>query len=115
MSQVQEKTEALIAAIEECEEYKRYREAKKKIFHYPVLKEKADEFRRCNYEFQKTHTDHFEESEKLLKEHESVVGHPLVWEYLTAENAFCRMMRQMNWRIFEKLDFEVNFDSKEML
>ena len=52
MSQVQKAVEDLITAVKECEEYHRYQKAREKMFQYPVLKEKADEFRRLNYDFQ---------------------------------------------------------------
>ncbi|MCI9417214.1 MAG: YlbF family regulator [Eubacterium sp.] len=114
MSQVQEMTNALVEAIEESEEYKKYQEAKKKILQYPILKEKADEFRRRNYEFQNSSTDHFEEGDKLWQEFGSVTEHPVVWEYLTAENALCRILRQVSFHLLEKLDFELNFENKEV-
>lgn len=60
MSQVQEVTNDLVTAISKSAEYVRYLNAKKKIFQYPVLKKKADEYRRLNYELQNGSADIFQ-------------------------------------------------------
>lgn len=112
MNQVQKITESLMLAIEESEEYRRYQKAKQTIFQYPVLKEKADEFRRRNYEFQCSGVDHFTEGDRLAEEFSHEMEHPAVWEYLEAENALCRVVREINWRIFDRIDFELDFDAK---
>lgn len=109
MSQVQKAVEDLITAVKECEEYHRYQKAREKMFQYPVLKEKADEFRRLNYDFQCNGTNHFEESDRLSQEFAYVLEHPVVWEYLMAENAVCRILRQVNWDLLQNLDFELDF------
>lgn len=112
MNQVQKITEALLIAIEESEEYQRYQKAKQEIAQYPVLKEQADEFRRRNYEFQCGGADHFEEGDRLAAEFSHVMEHPAVWEYLEAENAFCRVIREIDRKIFDRIDFELDFDAK---
>ncbi len=109
MNQVQELTKDLALAIEGCEEYVRYQKAKQALYKYPILKKKADEFRKRNYHLQKSGTDIFDESEKLLAEYAQVIEHPIVWEYLNAEGALCRLVREVNWSVLENLDFEIGF------
>lgn len=112
MNQVQEVTRTLIAAIEQSEEYIRYQKAKQEIFQYPLLKAKVDEFRKRNYEMQNTRADIFEEADKLQQEYAEVTENPVVREYLTAENAFCRVIQQINWQLIESLDFEADFEGQ---
>ena len=42
-----------------------------------------------------------------------MINHPVVREYLTAENAFCRIVQQINWQLIENLDFEADFEGKQ--
>ncbi len=107
MNQIKKALGDLIAAIETCEEYERYLAAKKEIEKYPLLKKKADEFRRLKFEMQGSDADIFEKTDQLRKEHAEVNSNPVVWEYLTAENVFCRILRQINWRLLENLDFDI--------
>ncbi|MBO5302713.1 MAG: YlbF family regulator [Lachnospiraceae bacterium] len=111
MNQVQEVTKKLILAIEESPEYIRYQKAKTELNKYPILKAKADEFRKCNYEIQNSHRDIFEEADKLQQEYAEVLDNSFVREYLTAENAFCRVLQQINWQLIETLDFEADFEN----
>lgn len=109
MDQVQKKTEALLLSVKESDEYVRYQKASEEIRKYPALKEKADEFRRQNYEFQSNETEHFEEGDRLRAEYACMLEQPVVWEYLLAETAVCRMLRRITWRLLEDLDIESGF------
>ncbi len=110
MDQIQKALEDLIAAIETCEEYKGYLAAKEEIKKHPLLKKKADEFRKLKFDLQRSETDIFEKTDELRQEHEEVNGNSVVWEYLIAENAFCRILRQVNWKLLESLDFDAEFE-----
>lgn len=109
MTQIEKAMEDLIAAIGTCEEYKRYLAAKEEIGKYPLLKEKADAFRRLKFELQGAETDIFEKTDRIRSEHEEIYGNPAVWEYLTAEDVFCRILRKVNWKLLESLDFDIEF------
>lgn len=113
MNQVQAVTRELISAVRQSDEYVRYQKAKQEIFRYPLLKARADEFRKRNYEMQNTRgdIDIFEEADKLQEEYAEVTENPVVREYLTAENAFCRVIQQINWQLIESLDFEADFEA----
>ncbi len=110
MSQVQEKIRELIAAIKECEEYGRYQNAKQAIEKYPVLKQSADDFCRHKFELQESGADLFDEIDRLQQEYMEIGSNPVIWEYLTAENACCRILRQVNWQLLEQLDFGADFE-----
>lgn len=111
MNQVQELVKALIASIKESEEYGEYQRARQKISQYPALKRQADTFRRKSFDMQLSGMDIFYEGDQLKKDFEAVLKDPAAWEYLNAENAFCRILRQVNWQILESLDFEMDFDN----
>lgn len=112
MNQVQRTTEALITAIEESDEYLRYKKARREMLNAPLLKEQADEFRRRDFELQNSECDIFEEADKLQQEYAKVIENSIVEEYLVAENAFRRVLQRINWSILEKLDFAADFEIK---
>lgn len=110
MNQVQELVKELIAAIKESEEYGEYQRARRHILQYPALKREADAFRKRSYEMQLSGRDLFSEGDRLSKDFEATVKNPVVWEYLNAETAFCKILRQVNWQLLENLDFEIDFE-----
>lgn len=112
MSQVQEATSMLVTAVERSIEYISYQNAKNEILKYPLLKAKADEYRKRNYELQNARVDVYEEAEKLQREYIEILENTLVRNYLNAENAFCRIIQQINWQIIETLDFEADFENQ---
>lgn len=112
MDQVQEVTEELAAAILKSLEYVRYQEARKEIARYPMLKKRADEFRKRNYDLQNSNADIFGEADSLRQEYAYITQNAIVWEYLDAESAFCRVMQRVNWKLMEGLDFELGFEDR---
>ncbi len=109
---VQTATSALVDAIEKSDVYREYQEAKEEILCYPPLKAKVDEFRKRNYEMQDLSVNIYSEVEKLQQEYGDILENALVRRYLNAENAFCRMIQQVNWQLIEALDFEADFEGK---
>lgn len=110
MNQVQEIAGALTAAIKECREYEEYQKARTDIAQYPALKREADKFRRMSYDLQRSGADIFSEGDRLGRDCETTLKNPVVRAYLDAENAFCRILRQVNWQLLESLDFELDFE-----
>lgn len=109
MSQVQVETRALISAIEKDEVYIRYQKAKQEISKYPPLKNRTDEFREKNYNLQNCKDSIYKEADHLQEEYKDIIDNPISWEYLIAENGFCRMLQQVQWQLLEGLDFELSF------
>ncbi len=109
MEQVQELTEKLTAAISQSAEYIRYQNARQKLAQYPILKKRADEFRKKNYDIQTSDADIFVEADGLRQEYAYITQNDIVWEYLEAENAFCRVLQRVNWQLMEQLEFDAGF------
>ena len=109
MDQVQKLTEELLAEMKECKEYLRYQDAKRALDKYPVLKEQVNSFLKQNYEISAGSKNLFEDGERLRQKFAYLIEQPFAWEYLMAENAMCRVLRQVNWRLLEGLKFEIDF------
>lgn len=106
--------ESLVSAIRQSEVYQTYLLAKEEIMQMPVLKAQMDEFRKRNYELQNLTVNVLEETEKLQQEFASMLDNAMVRRYLNAENAFCRLIQQVNWQLIEELDFEADFIGKSL-
>lgn len=106
--------ESLVSAIRQSEVYQTYLSAKEEIMQMPVLKAQMDEFRKRNYELQNLTVNVLEETEKLQQEFASMLDNAMVRRYLNAENAFCRLIQQVNWQLIEELDFEADFIGKSL-
>ena len=106
--------ESLVSAIRQSEVYQTYLSAKEEIMQMPVLKAQMDEFRKRNYELQNLTVNVLEETEKLQQEFGSMLDNAMVRRYLNAENAFCRLIQQVNWQLIEELDFEADFIGKSL-
>lgn len=111
MERVQKATAELIDAVENSKEYVRYLEARQEMRRYPALKKKADAFCLRRYEMQGGGGNIFQEGDALAQEYAYLLDDSLVLEYLNAENAFCRLLRDINWQLLQTLDFEVDAES----
>ena len=110
--QVKEATDSLVEAIRRSDVYRNYVEAHREITQYPPLKARVDEFRKKNYELQNLSTNVLMETERLQEEFAAELDNALVRKYLNSENAFCRMIQQVNWQLIEELEFEADFEGK---
>lgn len=99
---------AFIECIKDTPEYREYREKKRLIGGYPELLEKAEELKEKNLEL----TSSFEEGKDTLDDlmrfadkYEDVFMEPVINDYLLAESAFCKMMREILTMTMERIDF----------
>ncbi|MCM1143107.1 MAG: YlbF family regulator [Blautia sp.] len=108
VSVVGEVTDKFVAQIKDTDIYREYDLQRAKLKKQPILFEKIKEYRRKNFELQKS-AQGDELLDKMLafeKEYEKFRENPLVDDYLQAELAFCRMIQEVNVQITAELDFE---------
>ena len=108
MNEIEEKTNALVQAVLESEEYRHYQEIRAKIKEDPEREKKVSEF--CGHVFrlqnEQRDVDLFEEIDRLVQDSASFRAEPLVEDYLTAEQGICRLVQRINWKLMEKLDVD---------
>ena len=94
--------------IKETEVYKKYAYQLSLLRENPERLQQVNEYRRKNYEIQRTTQvdELFDKMSAFEKEYEKFREDPLVEDFLRAELAFCRMMQEINSFITEELDFE---------
>lgn len=88
-------------------EYQLYEAAKKTVRTYPGLWEQIDEYRRKNFMLQNSEEDLFDKIDAFDREYEEFRSNPVVNDYLTAEEAVCKMMREIYAQIANAIELEV--------
>ncbi len=97
-----------VDCIKDTPEYREYQEKKRIIEQYPEALEKAEILRRKNLELQNSldeTKDNLEQVIKFADENEEIFMDPVINDYLTAEAAFCRILREVFNMTMEALDF----------
>lgn len=93
--------------IKETPEYRDYQQKKKLIAQNPELRAKAERLKKDNFEMLATLTEKtgFEEIMRFADEHEDTFMEPVINDYLLAEAAFCKIMREVFTMTMERIDF----------
>lgn len=103
---VEDATQELIRKIRESDTYAEYLQQREKLMENPDLFEKADEFRKRNFEIQNDGQDGlFEKMDMLEQEYSEILENPLASDFLNAELAFCRMIQEINMMVAAEVDF----------
>lgn len=102
---------ALNAIIKNSTEYKQYTLAMQKVKENQELYQAMNSFRRRNYELQSYDdgVNRYQEIHNLALEYEKVLRHPIVNEFLVAEQIISRKMEQVYETIVEGLEFDYSY------
>ncbi len=102
--------EVFIQEMKKSTVYTEYLLQRDNLRKYPELKKQVDEYRyRVLMMQQQTQPDQiFDVTDQFLKESESFRENPVVYDFLAAELAFCRMMQNIHMRVVDEaaMDFE---------
>lgn len=111
MVNVMEKAEALASAIEKSTEYTEYIDLLKKLQAEPELYAHLNEYRKKSFDIQvSSDVDSSQKLENLQVEFSDLLSDGKISRFLGAEQAFCKMMRQINERIMESIEeMDVSF------
>lgn len=93
------------------QEYLRYQDAMKKVMEDTELYGKMNEFRKKNYELQNMDDgkNHYEELYALAIEYEKVLRHPMVNEFLMAEQIFSKRLSEVYEYIADGLELDYTY------
>lgn len=103
-------TEKYAERIRSTDVYRTYQEQLSLIRQNPEKYQRVNEFRRKNYELQQSEgRDIDERIEAPAEEMEKFREDPVVDDFFRAELAFCRMMQEINLRVTEAINFDMEF------
>lgn len=108
MNSLENATNEFIAQIKNTEEYKQYVIHKDKIERFGELKARINQYRKDNFVLQTTIEDDnmFEKLEEFEQKYADINDNPLVNDFLSAEVAFCQMVRNAYLSITEALKIQ---------
>ena len=106
MNEIDIEIEKLKEIVITSKEYRTYQEKLHLVKQREGLKEKIDDFRIRNFELQNSEDVAFDKVEKFEEEYAKFREEQLVSDFLAAELALCRMMQDINTKLFDALNFE---------
>lgn len=110
MQNVEVQTDNLVKAIQESEEYIRYKSVEEALSEQKELWNKVNEFRRNKFFVQMKQGENFlEENDKIKSDYDTLLHNGLVEDSLVAEQQLCKLMRKINARIFDSIDMNIDF------
>jgi len=111
MANVIEKAEELASAIQKSVEYTDYIRLQKEVQNDKELYEKLGEYRRRCFEVQfSDDVDATSKMENIRNEYSEILLNGRVGRFMNAEQAFCKLMREVNTKIMESIDqMDVSF------
>ncbi len=110
MADIENKARELAELIMNGDVYKRYLAAKEAMLQQPELKNRADEFRKRNFEMHSAECGNPSEVRtNLMREFSDVLKNSVVKEYLDSEIVLCRMLQQVNKIVNKDIDVDISF------
>ncbi len=111
MNLVEERTEMLVQAIKESEEYQRYVKVKKEVEQNEMLCQKINEFREKNFRLHITleGEELYNAMDNFEKEYSDFRKDPLVNQFLAAELAKIRMIQQIEKKLVDAIDLDLTY------
>lgn len=108
MSDLDRAMEELIQVIKTSDEYRDYQEAREVLSGDEEKYEKTNLYRKQCYQFQTRETP-MTEITYLTGFREELTKDQDIEHFILAENALCKMIQKINYRIVDGIDFEIGF------
>ncbi len=89
-------------------EYNDYKVLLDKISEDPAVYARVKEFRQKNYNIlQDDIEDDIEQMDQLVWEYDDIFSIPFVSDFIAAEAAFCKMVRDFTTQVTDELEFDI--------
>lgn len=111
INRVDELAAQLAQAILDSEEYKNFQRCKAEISKNPQLYQAVNELRRHNFELQNSEgmSNMYDEVVKIYDRYAYVRTNIIANQFLRAEFGVCRMIQEIQRKLLEDMDFNVDF------
>ena len=109
MNEIKDCIDALLAAVQNSEEYQEYLKSKTLLEQDPELMERVNAFRANNFRLQNeaNRDELFRVTEQLNRESRELRCNPLVNTFLDAELALCKLMQRICKSLTEGIDLDI--------
>ena len=106
---IRRSVDELLRSLRSSSEYRAFEIARRRLDADPGKRKRAVEFRRKNFLLQNSEDGaHAEAQEKMFLEREELHRDPEIGAYLDAELAVCRLLRQINIRLMDSVDLDLD-------
>ena len=95
MTAISEKVTALVRTMCATDEYRTYRRLQRKLDADDELRGRVDAYRRDRMDAERDGEDVFARTDEVRRRYDALLAEPGVRAYLDAENAVCRMIREV--------------------
>ena len=109
MNEIKDCIDALLAAVQNSEEYQEFMKYKALVEQDPGLMERVNAFRANNFRLQNeaNRDELFRGTEQLNRESRELRRDPLVNAFLDAEFALCKLMQKICRTLTEGIDLDI--------
>lgn len=110
MGEIRDCTKALIQAILDSKEYRKFNDLKEEVQKDPELRRQINEFRLHVFEIQNSQNplDMFDEQQRISRKYEEFRKNPLVNEFLLAELSVCRILQKVTGEVANAIDLDTD-------
>lgn len=114
MDAVTYKTRSLIREMRSTKEYITYQKLQKKLEENVALFQRVNEYRKRSFLLHNSPDvgNVMNEVRSLQAEYQEELSDPMVWDYLTAEQSVCKMIRSVSEEIAEGIELDYGFLEK---
>ncbi len=107
---VKAKAEELKYTILNSEEYKNFDMYRRKLFEYPDLKERVNQFRAANVSMQIHKANSVNvDMQNFAAENQDLLNNSLVRDFLNSELILCKMLQKVNKILISDVELELDF------
>lgn len=115
LTEILDKTKDLTLLLKETESYRNYCQSLEKLKARPELYKELNGFRRKNLELQVQDdaADYDDKTEELQKQYKNILMESVVMDFLSSEQAVCRMLREVYDVLYGAIDLDISYMEEE--
>ena len=115
LTEILDRTRELTALLKRTESYQNYCRDLAKLKERPDLYSQLNVFRRRNLQLQilSDTEDYDDKTEELQKEYKNILMESVVMDFLTSEQAVCKLLRKVYDVLYKEIDLDISYMDEE--
>lgn len=115
LTEILDRTRELTVLLKKTESYQNYCEDLKHLKERPDLYSQLNVFRRRNLQLQilSDAEDYDDKTEELQKEYKNILMESVVMDFLTSEQAVCKLLRKVYDVLYKEIDLDISYMDEE--
>lgn len=115
LQEILNKTRDMTVLLKKTESYQNYCRDLERLKACPDLYSQLNVFRRRNLQLQVLNEmeDYDDKTEELQKEYKNILMESVVMDFLTSEQAVCKMLRKVYDVLYQEIDLDISYMDEE--